>query len=168
MIRSVVKRGDLRLQECCQEITDITQAQELITDLWDTLIAIQGLYKFTRGSGIAAPQIGQLWRANAVEFEGQRYTLINPVVTAHSTEKILVSEGCLSFFDYRGKALRWADVTIEALNEQGEPFTVSSNGDPNFASLLQHEVWHLDGLLYTSAMPSIEELVYHPEKPIIP
>jgi peptide deformylase len=168
MIRPVIKRGDPLLYRQCKEIVDIEETGELVKDLWDTLVAIQGLYNFTRGSGIAAPQIGQLWRANAVEFAGQRYTLINPEIISHSGEKVLVSEGCLSFFDYRGKAFRYSDVTVRALDEQGNAFTVSSNGDLNFASLLQHELDHLDGKLYDSVLGEGEQLVPKPEMPAIP
>lgn len=168
MIQPVVKRGDPRLRQRSQEIVDIGSAEGLITDLWDTLVAIQGLYNFRRGSGIAAPQIGELWRANAVEFAGERYTLINPVITSHSDEQILVSEGCLSFFNFRGKALRYADLVVTALDETGKPFTIESGGDPNFASLLQHELGHLDGELYEDVLGEGEELVPHPEMPDIP
>lgn len=168
MIRTVLKKGNPLLNRPSREIADVSKAEEFIADLWDTLTAIQGLYNFRRGSGLAAPQIGELWRANTVEFGGERYTLVNPVITAHSDEQILVSEGCLSFFDYRGRALRYADVTVSALDERGDPFSVSSDGDPNFASLLQHELGHLDGQLYESAMPAGERLVYRPDMPIIP
>ena len=168
MIRSVVKRGNPLLNMPSKEIVDIYEAKGLITDLWDTLTVIQSLYDFRRGSGIAAPQIGELWRANAVEFNGERYTLINPYISEHSEEEILVSEGCLSFFDYRGKALRYADVVVSALDENGKPFTISSEGDPNLSSLLQHELDHLDGVLYESRLGGIEQLVHHPQMPPIP
>lgn len=168
MIHSVVKRGEPLLNNRCEEIVDVAQAQELIRDLWDTLTAIQGIYNFTRGSGIAAPQIGQLWRANAVQFDGQPYTLINPVIVTHSDEKVAVREGCLSFFGYRGRALRYTDVTVRALDEHGRPIELSSNGDINLASLLQHELGHLDGILYESVLAPGEQLVRHPEMPDIP
>lgn len=151
-----------------REIVDIGQAQRLITDLKDTLHHVQSIYSFTRGSGIAAPQIGELLRANVIEFEGREYTLINPKITDHSDEQIVVSEGCLSFFDYRWNVLRWADVTVEALDEHGEPQVIHSNGDPNLASLLQHEVGHLDGVLCDSLLAPGEESVHRPEMPHIP
>ncbi len=168
MIRPVIKRGDPRLEQPCQEVSDVSEVQGLIPDLQDTLVVIEGLYTFTRGSGIAASQIGQLLCVDVMHFDDKWYILINPVITAHSDEKTLVPEGCLSFFDYRGKALRYADVTVSALDESGTPFTFSSGGDVNFASLIQHELDHLQGRLYTVAMPADEALVYHPEKPRIP
>lgn len=168
MIRPVLKRGDPRLYLPSQEITDIGHARELAQDLWDTLTAIQGLYDFTRGSGIAASQIGELWKMNAVEFGGQRYTLVNPKIVAHSDEQVSISEGCLSFFDYRGKVLRWANVTVEAVDENWEPVTLSSDGDLNLSSLLQHELGHNDGELYDQVLAEGEQLVHHTDKPSIP
>src|SRR5256885_168365 len=97
MIHPIVKRGNPLLHCKSEEITNIGQKGELITDLWDTLIAIQGLHKFTRGSGLAAPQIGELWRASVVEYDQQRYTLINPAITRHSDEHQAIREGCVSF-----------------------------------------------------------------------
>jgi peptide deformylase len=107
MIRPVVKRGDPILERSSQEVSDVSEVQGLITDLRDTLIAIEGLYNFTRGSGIAAPQIGEPWRVDVMHFDGSWYTLVNPKIIDHSKERILVAEGCLSFFNYRGKALRY-------------------------------------------------------------
>lgn len=168
MIRSVVKRGDPILLRPTQEVIDLASAKELVTDLWDTLIAVQGLYNFTRGSGIAANQIGEPWRVDVLEFDGQRYTLINPRITAHSEEQVPIREGCLSFFDYRGKALRYADVTVTAVGLDGKPFTVSSNGDLNFSSLLQHELGHLDGNLYDSQLAPGCDLMPQENMPRIP
>src|SRR5256885_10300680 len=106
MIKPVLKKGNPTLHEVSREVTDIAAVEGTITNLWGTLIAIQGLYNFRRGSGIAAPQIGELWRINAVEYEGQRYTMINGRITDHSPDKVPMREGCLSFFGFRGMPLR--------------------------------------------------------------
>jgi peptide deformylase len=168
MIRSVVKRGSPNLEQPCRKVADVGEVQGIITNLKDTLIAIEGLYNFRRGSGIAAPQIGESWRVDVMHFDKEWYTLINPEIIAHSDEKVLVSEGCLSFFNYRGKALRYADVTVAALDENGNKYTFDSKGDANFSSLIQHELDHLDGNLYVRVMPDGEELVPRPEMPFIP
>jgi peptide deformylase len=168
MIRPVVKRGDPRLESPCKPVTDVAEVKGLITDLRDTLIAIESIYKFRRGSGIAAPQIGEPWCVDVMHFDGKWYTLVNPEIVEHSEEQVLVPEGCLSFFNYRGKVLRFADVTIRALDENGNEYSFSTGGDANFASLAQHELDHLDGRLYTASMLPDEELIYHPEKPHIP
>lgn len=144
----------------------MSQHEQLFNDLWDTLFAVQGLYHFTRGSGIAAPQIGALWQVSVVTYENQQYTLINPRIIAHSPSQTPIREGCLSFFDYRGKPLRYDEVTVEALNRTGQPFTLEARGE--FASLLQHEIDHLNGKLYESCLAPGEKLTLHSDMPIIP
>lgn len=166
MIQPVLKRGESLLYETSQEITDFAEAEEVVVDLWDTLRAIQKLYNFTRGSGIAAPQIGKLLRANVVEFNDQSYTLINPRIVAHSEDQVPMREGCLSFFDYRGMVLRYEEVTVEATDREGEVFTIEASGD--FASLLQHEIDHLDGILYDSKLAPDSELMPQESMPRIP
>lgn len=148
MVKPVVKRGDPLLYAICSPVTDVATVQHVITDLWDTLQVIQGLYDFTRGSGIAAPQIGVSVQISVVQFGASRYVLINPSIIAHSSELMVVREGCLSFFDYRGMVERYAAVTIEAMDAAGVRYTIEADGD--FASLLQHEIGHLQGELYES------------------
>jgi peptide deformylase len=168
MIRPVLKRGDPFLLRPTQAVVDFGEIEEVVTDLWDTLIAIQGLYNFTRGSGIAANQIGEPWRVDVLEFEGRRYTLINPSITSHSDELVIAREGCLSFFDYRGRALRYADVTVSAFNFNVTPLVISSDGNTDLSSLLQHELGHLNGELYDSHLAHNEKLVKMPNMPSIP
>ncbi len=168
MIRSVLKKGNPLLHEVSRPVTDIPEAGRLIGDMWDTLTAIRGLYRFTRGSGLSASQIGELWRVSTIVFDDELYTLVNPEIVAHSPDKVSVSEGCLSFFDYRGRALRWADVTVQAVDRSGKPFELSSNGDLDLSSLLQHELDHHDGILFDSRLAEGEELTFRPGLPRIP
>jgi peptide deformylase len=156
MIRPVLKRENPLLHYPSQEVKNFGTAESVIDDLWDTLLSIQALYKFTRGSGISAPQIGEMWRISTVEYDGERHTLINPKIVDHSEQKISFEEGCLSFFDYRGGTQRFGWVTVEAANRQGEKFTI--DGEGNFSMLLQHEIDHLDGMLYISSLESGEPL----------
>ena len=66
MIRNVLKRGDPILTQPSAEVVNFPSLEPLIEDLWGTLIAIQGLYKFTGGSGLSAVQIGQPLRVSIV------------------------------------------------------------------------------------------------------
>lgn len=168
MIRPVIKKGDERLLVPTVEVSRVDDVKDLVEDLWETLVAIQGLYDFTRGSGLSANQIGYTQRVSVVEFDGKRYTLINPHITEHSDKLVPVREGCLSFFDYRGMPLRYSDVTVEAITQEGEVNRISSNGNLNFSSILQHELGHLDGELYDSHLSSGEELTKIPGMPHIP
>lgn len=166
MKRSVLKRGNPLLYRPSQAVTNNDEAGAVVADLWDTLKSIQKLYAFSRGSGIAAPQIGRLLRISVVQFEDRRYTLINPKIIAHSAEKMLIPEGCLSFFKYRGKVERYVNVTVQAFDISGKSFTVNAKGD--FASLLQHELDHLDGILYDSQLAPGQTLYEKPGMPVIP
>ncbi|HMS24650.1 MAG TPA: peptide deformylase [Acidimicrobiia bacterium] len=167
MIRSVVKKGDQKLGRECRAVTDIESVQEILRDLHDTLNEMKNIYSFTRGSGIAAPQIGENVRICVVEYDSKRHTLINPTITSHSDEKLEIRrEGCLSFFSYRGYPRRFTDVTVTYLDEEGKKQTLEACGD--FASLLQHEIDHLDGILYTQRMNQDQVLEFHPEMPDIP
>ncbi len=166
MIKSVIKKGDPLLGKTSRKVDNIAGVESLITDLWDTLAAIQELYPFAHGSGIAAPQIGQLWRVNVVEYKDRRYTLINGRIKEHSDDKIPMREGCLSFFSYRGSPLRYRWVTVEALDLQGELFELHAEGV--FSSLLQHELDHLDGKLYDVQLAEGDRLTLYSEMPKIP
>ena len=72
MIKPIVKRGDARLLVPSLEVTDFELARELITNMWDTLTVIQGLYNFRRGSGLAAIQIGERKSGSRWSVSGNR------------------------------------------------------------------------------------------------
>ena len=86
---------------------------------------------------------------------------------AHSEEKVSIREGCLSFFEVRGNVPRYKSVTVSALNENGAPFTIEAKNE--FAMLLQHEIDHLNGILYVQHLPGMEKDLYPVERmPDIP
>jgi peptide deformylase len=165
--RSILKRGDPALEKVCAPVTNISQVQDIICDLTDTLLSIRKLYDFKRGHGVAAPQIGHLLRINVAEHGSEKHVLINPVIIDHSTEKIPIREGCLSFFGVRGNVPRYKSVVVQALNESGLLRTIHASDE--FAMLLQHEIDHLEGILYIKRLPRKEEDLYFVEgMPIIP
>ncbi len=90
-----------------------------------------------------------------VEFEGKRHVLINPRIIFHSEDMILIREGCLSFFEYRGEVPRYRAVTVMALDKQGAQYELCAEDE--FSSLLQHEIDHLDGILYIDRLPEGEK-----------
>ncbi|HKU19010.1 MAG TPA: peptide deformylase [Candidatus Saccharimonadales bacterium] len=162
MRRHIIKLGepgDNVLHQPCELIEDLASAAEVVDDLWDTLHGAQEMYNFSRGSGLAAPQIGELVQATVIDFGGgEEYTLLNPELVIHSDEQVLVPEGCMSFFDKRGRALRSLEVTLHGVDLRGDEVVVESRGDPNRASLMEHEYGHLAGKLYLEVMPPGEEL----------
>lgn len=148
-IRSVLKRGDPRLHQPCQPVTDIAAVRDVITDLRDTLEYLRTLYQFSRGAGISANQIGYTDQVCTIIYNDVEYVLINPRVAEHSDDIFTGSEGCLSFFDYRGQVPRWRWLQVEALDEFGHPYRIRTEV-PDFSALLQHELDHLAGRLYIS------------------
>ncbi len=167
MVRSILKRGDPLLLRKSEVVVDTNSVADIVRELSETLTAVQQLYDFTRGSGISANQIGYLSRVSVVEFEGVRTVLINPEIVEHSLESEAIREGCLSFFDVRGNVNRYRSVVVRALNECGEPIELTTSG--SFAMLLQHEIDHLDGILYLQRLQQGESDLYPvPGMPVIP
>jgi peptide deformylase len=75
--------------------------------------------------------------------------IINPRLTLHEA-RLDFFEGCLSVDGFQGIVPRAREVTVEALNHQGEPITINAAGW--YARILQHEIDHLNGLLYIDRM----------------
>ena len=105
------------------------------------------------GVGLAAPQIGLNWRifvANSTGIEGEDFVFINPVLSEPSPERDSYEEGCLSLPDITVTIKRPTGMTIEALDIDGNVFSMSSYDMA--AKVWQHENDHLDGVLIIDKM----------------
>ena len=107
------------------------------------------MYK-NNGCGLAAPQVGVLKRiividCNAEEDKKHLEVLLNPVIVAHSDETVECDEGCLSVPGVAFPITRWAWVTVEALDLDGQEI-VYEKADGLLGRCLQHEIDHLDGI----------------------
>jgi peptide deformylase len=119
----------------------------LIADLIETMRAAPGV-------GLAAPQVGVSSRVIVVEFGDENdeeapkklYTLINPEITFPSEEKLSGIEGCLSVPGLLGEVDRYTKVIIRGMNRAGKPVKIFAEGW--LARVFQHELDHLDGVLY--------------------
>lgn len=115
------------------------------------------------GVGLAAPQIGLSSRLVVIEIpadeeEGipaKRYALCNPEIIRSSGEQI-DDEGCLSLPGYVGEVKRAALVTVKAFSPEGRPVRVKGEG--LLARALQHELDHLDGVLFVDRLESLDKL----------
>jgi peptide deformylase len=110
-----------------------------------------------RGVGLAAPQVGVSQRIFVVDVEeesGERkkLALVNPVMTQKSGS-IVGEEGCLSIPGIHADVKRSEEVVFEALDEQGAPVEVHGRG--LLARALQHELDHLDGILFIDRLSAI-------------
>ncbi|MGW4413065.1 peptide deformylase, partial [Nonomuraea sp. NPDC004702] len=132
---------------------EANHAREVVDALFAALQRVRELHVLAKGVGLAAPQIG-IGRAAAVVIppdpDADAIVLLNPRISNTSTETDEQYEGCLSFFDVRGKVPRPLTLEVEhtALDGKTE-ITVFPYG---LARLVAHEIDHLAARLYTSRM----------------
>jgi len=158
MIQPIYLYGSEVLRQNAAE-ADLSQKeylQSLITDLKDTLRA-------SEGCGLAAPQIGVSQRVLIVDgdvmadvynyLKDWKRVMINPVIISESSKKCEYNEGCLSVPGIYADVLRPESMTIEYYNENFEKVTETLD---NFACrMVQHEMSHLDGNLFTDLVAPI-------------
>jgi peptide deformylase len=159
-IREVLVFPDQRLKEISARV-DIadSQLQEILQDLEDTL-------EYSPGTvGIAAPQIGISKRIVLIDaaktkkpvFNHGRLFLINPIITVTSGSAI-AREGCLSLPDLTANVARAETITIEFETPFGEMQSFDTNHFE--ARLIQHEVDHLDGILFLDRVSCLKTDVF--------
>lgn len=103
------------------------------------------------GVGLAAPQIGIFKRVAIIRYKGHHYNLINPKVIFRKLPFINNNEGCLSFPGIKVSTLRHKNVLVSALNKEFTKPQTYRFFDP-IASIAEHEIDHLDGLLFFNRM----------------
>ena len=107
---------------------------------------LSGILKRTKnGAGLAAPQIGILKRVSIINCGNGLIELINPEIIYMAGEQIGM-EGCLSFIGYLGTVKRVNYVKIKNIDRYGKEHTLEGEG--LFARCIQHEIDHLNGILY--------------------
>lgn len=160
-IKRVLKMGDPVLYRKAEPVEqfDTPELQALITDMFDTMAALNG-------AGLAAPQIGVSRRVVIFGFEtNPRYpdaepvpqtVLINPVIDVIGEETEEDWEGCLSVPGLRGLVRRFANIRYRGHNQQGEPIDRTVSGF--HARVVQHECDHLDGILYPMRLKDIRHM----------
>jgi peptide deformylase len=144
--------GDPVLREKAKRVRKIDAAiQKLIDDMIDTMHAAPGV-------GLAAPQIGQSLRVVVIETpDDGLMALINPQVVKASGER-RVMEGCLSVPGYQAEITRSKQVTVKALNREGKEMRLKAV-DNLLAQALEHEIDHINGVLYIDYLESADELI---------
>ncbi len=105
------------------------------------------------GIGLAAPQIGKSIRLCIINLEHMGlppFALVNPKITKKSWKKVEMEEGCLSIPGVYGMVKRPAKIKVQAKNLDGDKHVFEADG--LLARVIQHEVDHLDGILFTTKM----------------
>jgi peptide deformylase len=136
--------------------------QTFIDDMVDTM-------RDGDGVGLAAPQVHVLKRIILVEVKSPnpRYpgqpgvpltAIVNPEIIQQSAEKEDDWEGCLSIPDLRGRVPRWKSLRLSGLDRAGEPLSLDAS--QFFARVIQHEVDHLDGIMFPDRMRDFSTLTH--------
>lgn len=163
MVLTVVKYGDPVLRRRGLPISNFdADLRRLIADMFDTMYAAKGI-------GLAAQQVGHALQLTVLDLRGVRdrpsqlwlqehpadvesfmpLVLINPLIKPVGSPEP-GPEGCLSFPEIYGEILRPREVEVSALNERGEAFEFRAGG--LLSRAVQHEVDHLNGLLFIDRM----------------
>ncbi|HHX75219.1 MAG TPA: peptide deformylase [Firmicutes bacterium] len=139
--RIIRQNGDEVLRRKAAAVRKITPGiRVLLNDMAETMYAADGV-------GLAAPQVGISKRLVVIDIRDEQglLKLVNPEVVAASGKAVAV-EGCLSFPGLAGEVERAEAVTVRALDEEGNPVEITADG--LLARAFQHEIDHLDGILF--------------------
>ena len=121
-----------------EEIND--SLRETFNEMFETMLEADGV-------GLAAPQIGDSRRYFVIISDDDvRRVFINPQIISTSNDLCDYDEGCLSLPGFNETIKRPSKVTVQALNENGKPFTLDAEG--LLARIIQHEYDHLEGIMY--------------------
>lgn len=150
----IVQEGDPILTQVARPFdlpTEAEDARRVIAELQSVAARVREVHNFSKGMGIAAPQIG-IDRAAAIAWtpDGDVITLLNPEIIDESAATDEQYEGCLSFFDVRGAVRRPLEIHVKHENISGEEnISAFKNG---ISRLIHHEIDHLFGILYKKIM----------------
>ncbi|HHV65257.1 MAG TPA: peptide deformylase [Peptococcaceae bacterium] len=147
-VYQIVKMGDSILKEKAQEVSKITpNIHKLLDNMAETMYDAKGV-------GLAAPQIGVPKRVVVIDTGEGLIELINPVILEMIGEEV-DQEGCLSIPNLVGDVRRAKRVVAEALNREGK--TVRYDVEGLLARAFQHEIDHLNGILFVDVAEKIYE-----------
>lgn len=151
MIREIRMLGEPVLREKAQPVPEVTdELRALVGDMFETMYAAEGV-------GLAAPQIGLGIRVIVVDPHDEEtvpFALFNPEVVTLGAETEKSEEGCLSIPGIRELVTRPTTCVVEALDRDGNPVHLEAEGF--LARILQHEVDHLNGVLFLDHLSPIK------------
>jgi len=155
-LRDILIYPEKRLRKKSLPVKKIDKnIHKLLDDMAETMYHAPGV-------GLAAPQVGKNMRVIVVDIstkeeENNLLELINPVISdsggTQSSE-----EGCLSVPGFYGNIVRKNSITVEAQNRDGDHFVIEA--DDLFSRVLQHEIDHLDGILFFDKMAKLKRELF--------
>ena len=162
LMKDILDEKDKRLRQVSKEVTfpmtkeDKKTIKDIIEFLTNSQIPeLSEKYDLRPGMGLAAVQLGILKRYLVIVHEVEEgkfdnYVVVNPKIVSNSMEEVYVEgcEGCLSVNrDVEGIVPRYARVTVEGFDEEGNPIKIRAREE--LAVAFQHEIDHLNGILFT-------------------
>ena len=143
--------GDAVLRQKAKRVSQVDGSiRRLVEDMIDTM-------RDAGGVGLAAPQVGVPLRVVVIGIpEGEVITLINPEIVKRSGERRL-TEGCLSIPGYWAEVTRALSVTAKGRDLQGRQVRIKAEDDL-LAQAVEHEMDHIDGVLYIDHLESLDDL----------
>ena len=145
-VLDIRRAGDPVLKEKAKPVAKITKTvRSLLDNMVQTMQEADGV-------GLAAPQVGVSLRAVVIDVGEGLIELINPVIVA-SEGCETGTEGCLSVPGMYGDVERFISVTVQGMDRQGAPVTIQGSG--LLARALQHEIDHLEGILFIERAQSV-------------
>jgi peptide deformylase len=165
MERAVILVPDTRLKQPCPRVEQFDEKlKALVQDLEDTMAVAPGCV------GIAAPQVGEIVRVAIVDtslhrkhgpLSQGRFVLVNPEIIASHGERT-GREGCLSLPDFTANVRRALHVTVRYQDVEGNTHEV--NAEDFEAVAFQHEIDHLDGILFLDRVSNLQTDVFPRKK----
>ena len=156
-IRNILTYPDKFLRQTAKEVTSFDDdLQVLIDDMIETMYDEPGV-------GLAAIQVGSdqsviVYDVTQTEGERKAEALINPKIVSREGSMISEDEGCLSVPDFRSDVKRDALIQVEGLDRQGNPVTIDA--EEFLAIVLQHEIDHLNGILFIDRISALKREMY--------
>ena len=154
-VRPILQYENARLRMKSVRVKRIDASiRSLIDDMIETMRSAEGI-------GLAAPQVGVLLRVIVAEYPDEetedlhQTVMVNPEIIAKKGEW-MAEEGCLSIPGYVGTVPRAVSVTVKGKARSGKDLRIKTDG--MLAHILQHEIDHLNGVLYIDYLPSLDEL----------
>ncbi|MGQ9833720.1 MAG: peptide deformylase [Candidatus Villigracilaceae bacterium] len=161
-IRTIVTVPEAVLRRKARPVTKFDESlQTLIDDMVETMRAAPGV-------GLAAPQVAVSQQVIVVEYplndedeeaKPKLFVVINPQIVKSSPETVNGIEGCLSVPELVGEVERAEEITVKGQNRRGQPLRIKAKGW--LARIFQHEIDHLNGVLFTDRATRI----WKPEGP---
>jgi len=151
-VLSILRYPDPRLHRVAEPVREVDdRIRQLVRDMAETMYAAPGI-------GLAATQVDVHLRVVVIDVSEARYHLrvfINPEIVARSDDSKVYEEGCLSVPGIYDEVERPDRVTVRALDESGQPFTLEADG--LLAVCVQHEIDHLNGRVFVQYLSRLKQ-----------